>query len=543
MHIVDDKSDLANPRLLPDILYLVTKQYYNEYAKSRYNMPAKRLENLQPLAATCASWRQITLPLLYGSVVGATERVRELVILSNSVVIDPKELLTMLKKHRFDQCSWPNIKSLHFYQGDRFYSIPNMAIYDPSSITQLNVYLSTYLPNLSKVNYRSLIDQRLYRENPFNMLINSRLQALSEMVIGSHYYPVLTSQTLPSSLKTLSIKCFSQGAVQLPMLLTESLVELCLTDVTPAQVRDILFIHLRSSSTAGHQRFPNLRILDLDFAPQPSRMAQNDGDNGIASSGWANGRRARSKTFANLQKLFIRRYPSNINDLLTLLPCHLITHLGMDGSGGQGILSLDLDPFTNLHTSQITCAGIIRMGHEQAENFTHRLLSTRSNIQRLRFTVVTHQILTLPKTIGCSNLRILELRIPLSIDSLIGILPQLPYLWKAALPYITTEPSMVDPVDNIDNLRTRFVVKNRRPLSFSLQKIVMDFCDYRQCTKALCFNILAFLVNIPSLLILVHEADFANALKDTIAYLPNYKVKVPSHIRSLVIENHVSMPS
>ncbi|KAI8320117.1 hypothetical protein GQ54DRAFT_312949 [Martensiomyces pterosporus] len=562
------------PWLAPDILYLITKRFYEEYVRHKY-ISSRRLENLQPMASTCTAWRQATLPFLYGSVVyeliefkspnpfktltkwktnldllvasGSTQKTRKLVIVSNNVVIDPSDLLSLLTMHKFDAHSWPNISALNFYQGDRFYSNTSIPAFDPSMTVGMNEYLSACLPSLKRVHYQSPIDNGLYRENPFNVLINSRLQGLSEVVIWSHYYPLLTSQTFSPGLTTLSIRCFSRGAMQLPHILSDSLVELCLTDISQTQVWDILFMTSSSSQLA---RFPNLRCLDLDFAPEP---AHTNGDWGLPMGAAIGGQwiaplspsspspGAAQLAFSRLQRLYIREYTYNISDFLAFFPCHTINRVLVECSG-RGILSLDLEAFKQLQRADVSCAGLVRFGHDRAEKFAHQLLSATSSVRKLRLTIMTQPPLELPAKVGCVNLRLLELRSPVALESIAPLLDQMPHLWKLCLPYVTTGlPSSGRP-ESFDSLRAD-VAAQQGPISTSVQKIIMGFWDYKQCTRALCCQILAFLVRIPSLLTLVHDTEFAKALQTTISTLHFYNIEPPSHLQTMAIWNHVTMSS
>ncbi|KAJ1937669.1 hypothetical protein EC988_007824, partial [Linderina pennispora] len=265
----------------------------------------------------------------------------------------------------FGSHDWSGVTSLYFYQGGRLYSHVSPAGDDPSSIASLNEYLAHCLPNLKHISYESLVDDSLYQENPFNRLINSRLSNLQEVVIGSQHYPLLTAPSFSPCLTTLSIRCRSQGAVQLPHIVAQSLVELCLTEIPAVHIWDLI-----DTITAGQQglaQFPQLSKLDLDFAQET--MA--GGDMGMPmgmTQPWVATEQlpAGRHTFPRLRRLNIRRYPFSIHEYLAAFPCDQLTSFMLEGSG-RGMLSVDASEFRTLREAHIACLGIFRFGEDRAE--------------------------------------------------------------------------------------------------------------------------------------------------------------------------------
>ncbi|KAJ1939250.1 hypothetical protein FBU59_004185 [Linderina macrospora] len=426
----------------------------------------------------------------------------------------------------FDSHDWSEITSLYFYQGGRLYSHVSPAGDDPSSIASLNEYLAYCLPNLKRVDYESLVDDSLYQENPFNRLINSRLSNLREVVIGSQHYPLLTAPSFSPCLTTLSIRCRSQGAVQLPHIVAQSLVELCLTEIPAMHVWNLI-----DAITVGQQgiaQFPHLRKIDFDFAQD--RMA--GGDMGMPMDmvqPWARAEQLPTAhhTFPSLQKLLIRRYPFSIREYLVAFPCDQLASFMLEGSG-RGMLSVDASQFRTLREAHIASLGIFRYGEDRAEKFLQNVLGVPSPMRKLKVTLISHSNIRIPRQFGCELLQSLDLRVPVRLSAVETAIRNLRHLWRINIPYTKTD--VQDPVDSIELLRVRMRQQLQGPVfvSTSVQQLELGFWDYKQPTTSLCYHVLMFISRIPSLLIIITESNFATSLRGIVTYLPSDIAVLPS---------------
>ncbi|KAJ2797072.1 hypothetical protein H4R20_005324, partial [Coemansia guatemalensis] len=303
-----------------------------------------------------------------------------------------------------------------------------------------------------------------------------------------------------------------------------TLTDLRLLCIPPEHAWDALALGpaVQQTLSQKHPAFAQLRTLSMHFCDDPAAANALHHPRGPMEN-WAS--RA-AMQFPQLRRLSVRNPPVDVRAVLGAFvrrkgaalrvleletTAALATHLqpldiGRHGAGAESVA--------------VSCVGLGPLGPDRADRLARQLLGSASqSVRNLKVSVAAQ----LPVQLGgvslqnCSQLRSLELRMPVALTDVAAMVQQLPYLWRLKAPYIATADLPSYEVRSLDRFYTLMTSeKPKASVSRTLEIIHVGFWDYRHSARALCCHLLHFAVRLPALRTIVHDAQPAVALQSAV---------------------------
>ncbi|KAJ2611803.1 Diphthamide biosynthesis protein 2 [Coemansia sp. RSA 1365] len=269
-----------------------------------------------------------------------------------------------------------------------------------------------------------------------------------------------------------------------------------------------------------HPSFTQLRSLNLQFSENTASPHTQSIVDVLES---------RAKNFPHLRKLIVRNPPVDVRTVIgafyrrkahsSLRQFEVECSVALVGN----IMALDFGRHVDgAESVAVGCVGLGQLPPERADRMAKQMLGSLAHgLRSMRLTIAAQ----LPVRLGsvvmqCSQLRSLELRMPVTLADVSAVVHQLPCLWRLKAPYIATANLPSDEVRSLDRFYTLMTAgpsqKLMKPISRSLEIVHVGFWDYRHSARALCCHLLHFIVRLPTLRTLVHDAQSAIALQSAV---------------------------
>ncbi|KAJ1665615.1 hypothetical protein EV178_002990 [Coemansia sp. RSA 1646] len=369
-----------------------------------------------------------------------------------------------LEEAGFSRTLWPQTNELqvdhwHGYQQQRSKILPE-------SVSKLNAYLLHNLPNLTSVEYNSLGDHRSYGDFPLNGLLASTLSRLTELRIHSGLVPDLGAAAFLPMLSSLTLNCpMVSCAAHLPQIFAESLAYLRIGFSSSETIWNRFYVGQGKRGVI----FAKLRSLELEYTTPVIEDPYDEGGDDAASSSdyeefWATSSDGESLTgkaassgskkprssgkpsFPQLEKLYIRKYPYPVTDILQHFAVDRIPHVSIRDVGRRSwVAGLAAEYAGNMRTLRVDVArsssssGHHLLQREEREErhyqvWINRLFSMSSaTLKNLWLDAPTTAPVTLPDIVGLTNLTELSLGMKMDLGTVPNLLARLQQLHKLAI--------------------------------------------------------------------------------------------------------------
>ncbi|KAJ1830802.1 hypothetical protein LPJ63_004714 [Coemansia sp. RSA 2711] len=280
------------------------------------------------------------------------------------------------------------------------------------------------------------------------------------------------------------------------------------------QVRLLDIPHARSVLQL-QARFPRVRALSLLFADLRAD----------ANAASPRDRRALSP-FPRLQRLRASGVSFDMRELLQAL-CGAHTsrvelEVGAEQLASSRLLALDLArQAPGIRAIDVACVGPAHVTADCAAALARQVVRTApAHLQHLRLSI--RACAALPRalfdslSVRCTQLRTLELRVPVRLADCESLVARLPRLERLRVPYVCTDELPANEVRTLDKLYVVMSKRQSRVLSASLQALHVGFWDYRQPTRALCCHVIHLAARLPGLLLVSADPQFSIALRSAV---------------------------
>ncbi|KAI9501753.1 hypothetical protein GGI25_004334 [Coemansia spiralis] len=553
-------------RLPQDVMYLIVQRFFRTTADviPLWNTgdhacrdAHKRLQTLLPLAQANSEWRHACVPFLYMSVVceeteknrmphdarhcywrtnlrlfspATAKHARRMYVLSSKNGSHVGELCAELTRGGFERMEWPRLLSLRLaIATSAFEAISPPAVVHSggkSSYEGING-LCTYLRNntiamqSASQSDAPAADHMAATSGFCKEYLNDCRILFDAQNAGPRADGAIVqlrvdiADHLPAmQLHTLRVRYTDvAGASLVELVRATSLVleDLSLFDVPTAGVPAVLTL----GDFAGGVRFARLQSLSLSF------VDSNNNRHRSQAGYFARVPKRHSLMFGKLRHLRVRNYPYDVTECLARFAAdrHL-DHVYVETSVIATLEELDLQLIRlSVRSLSVLCIGNMHMSERNAEAVLARLLIAKSNMHKLHIAMSLQYPVHIGGPVGCRSLRTLSLHVPIHLDQVAAMLPELPCLRILRIPYVSTAVVPQDDPRSIEELWTRLRHTRMPCVSASVELVDLGFWDYRQNTHVLCVQILYFLARIPSILTVAHDPGFAPTLRRSADYL------------------------